>query len=407
MTEPQDRQPPSATDPSDVGRAVRALVLTHVFPRYDGDPSAAFLLTWAQALRQAGHDVRVIAPHDVGLTEVGMVGGVPVRRVRYADEAHETLAYRGEMHRIATRPPFGPPLLGAFVTELAASLRRAVRRWQPDVLHVHWWMPGAVITRLAGVRLPTVVHLHGTDVGVIESRPWLAPLARWALDGVDRIEVVSTSLAERAAGAIGVVVDGLNPMPVDTERLVPSEHVVSLDVPVILAVGRLVPEKGFADLISAAAGLDREVRVRIVGEGPDATRLRRLAADLDVALELPGSVTPAEVVDEYTAADVVVQPSHGEGFGLVAAEAAMLGRPLVATDSGGVRDLLERGLLVRPGDIGTLRARLVEALEDPDLPAVLRAGNRVRRVLSPGSAVERTEEAWRAAIVSARTRGVR
>ena len=320
--------------------------------------------------------------------------------MRYADEPREKLAYRGEMHKIALRPPLGPPLLGAFAVEMAASLRRAVTRWQPDVLHVHWWMPGAIIARMAAVDVPTVVHLHGTDIDVVENRPWLAPLARWAMTGVERIEVVSTSLAERAATSIGVVADGLNPMPVDVDRLTPTEHVVSLDMPVVLGVGRLVPEKGFGDLIQASAGLKRPVKVRIVGEGPDAARLQRMADELGVILELPGSVDPVQVVDEYTAADVVVQPSHGEGFGLVAAEAAMLGRPLVATDSGGVRDLLERGSLVRPGDVGTMRARIVEALEDPDLPAVLRAGNRVRRVLSPGSAVERTEEAWRAAILA-------
>ncbi len=381
-----------------MSRPLRVIALTHVYPRFDGDPSAAFLGTWAGALRAHGHDVRVLAPHDAGLTEVDVVGGVPIRRVRYADDAHETLAYRGEMHRIALRPPLGPPLLGSFTSQMAMALRRAVRRWRPDVVHVHWWMPGAVIARLALVDVPVVVHLHGTDVGVVEGRPWLRPLAEWALACADRVEVVSTSLSERASAALGVRADSLNPMPLDLAVLTPAERVLSLDTPTVLAVGRLVPEKGFRELVQAVAGLRRDVRLRIVGEGPDAEVLRLLADELRVRLELPGALPHRELPAEYAGADVVVQPSHGEGLGLVVAEAVLLGRPVVATDSGGVRDVLERHSLVRPGDVATLRARIVEALEDPDLPAVMRAARRVRTALSPDSAVLRTEQGWTEAI---------
>lgn len=376
---------------------MRVIALTHVFPRHDRDPSAAFLGTWSRALRDAGHDVRVIAPHDAGLTEVDVVDGTPVRRVRYADDARETLAYRGEMHRIVRRLPLGPPLLGSFLGAMALQLRTAVRRWQPDLLHVHWWMPGAVIAKLAGVDLPTVVHLHGTDVAVVEHNRTMRPVAQWALGGVDRIEVVSTSLATRATLAMGLRADGLNPMPLAGPALIPLDAVVSLDTPVVLGVGRLVPEKGFRDLVAAVGRLDRHVVLRIVGGGPDGDVLRQMAAELDVELQLPGPLPPAALPGEYAAADVVVQPSHGEGFGLVAAEAVLLGRPLVATDSGGVRDLVERELLVPVGDVRALATRIELALTDPDLPAVQRAARRARDVLSPGASVARTVEGWDAA----------
>ncbi|HUG84978.1 MAG TPA: glycosyltransferase [Euzebya sp.] len=386
---------------SDVlGRPLRVIALTHVYPRAEGDPSAAFLSTWAQALRREGHDVRVLAPHDAGLSEIDLVAGVPVRRIRYAPDAHELLAYRGEMHRVAQRLPLGPPLLGSFLIQMATALRRAVRRWRPDVVHVHWWIPGAVIARMARIDVPLVVHLHGTDVGVAEQRKVLRPIADWALADVDRIEVVSTSLARRAVLAMGVHPDGLNPMPLDLPGLTPVTPVVSLDRPVILGIGRLVPEKGFRDLVAAVARIQRPVRLRLLGEGPDGPVLAALARQAGVTLELPGRVPPDALPAEYAAADVVVQPSHSEGFGMVAAEAVLLGRPLVATDSGGIRDLVERELLVAVGDVAGLSHRIDEALEDPDLPAVLRAGRRARRTLSPESAVTRTVEAWDAAIAA-------
>src|SRR5687767_8659564 len=102
---------------------MRAIALTHVYPRWDGDPSAAFLSTWARTLREAGHDVRVITPHDAGLPEIDVVEGTPVRFVRYAPESREQLAYRGEMHRIALRPT-GPPLVASLLWQSAAALRR-------------------------------------------------------------------------------------------------------------------------------------------------------------------------------------------------------------------------------------------------------------------------------------------
>lgn len=394
----------------------RVVVLTHVFPRHDGDPSGSFLSTWTEALRQAGHDVRVIAPHDAGTEELGVVGTTPVRRIRYADGPREVLAYRGEMHRIALRPPWGPPLLGAFATEMAAGLRRAVWRWRPDLVHVHWWLPGAVIARAAGVDRPLVVHLHGTDVGVVEHRPWLAGLARWALTPAGRVEAVSASLAGRTRTAIGVDVDGINPMPIALDRFAARALASRQDgrsgpnagriahpdgpggTPLVLGVGRLVPEKGFGDLVRAAGGLGREIRLRILGEGPDRPRLAALAHAGGVTLELPGHVAPTDLPHEYARADLVVQPSHGEGLGLVAAEALAAGRPVVATDSGGARDLLDRGSLVRPGDVGTLRARIVKALDDPDAGALTAATARVSALLAPEAAVTRTVEGWQATL---------
>ncbi|WP_108664065.1 glycosyltransferase [Euzebya rosea] len=383
---------------------MRAIALTHVFPRWDGDPSAAFLSTWAAALRADGHDVRVIAPHDAGLPEVDVIEDTPVRFVRYAPEDREVLAYRGEMHRIALQPT-GPPLVASMMTLMAGALRRAVRRWTPDVVHVHWWMPGAIIARMARVDVPVVVHLHGTDIGIVEGRPGLRPLARWALDGADRLEVVSTSLARRTRSAVGRRVDGLNPMPLDIARFTDVEPQMSLDRPIVLGVGRLVPEKGFADLIDAVAGLEDRVVLRLVGDGPAARDLAIRAHERGVELQLPGRVDPLDLPAEYAAAEVVVQPSHAEGLGLVAAEAALMGRPIVATDSGGVRDVLDDQLLVRVGDVESMTARIRESLHDPDLPAVVRAGQRVRRTLSPEASARRTVDGWQQAIAAHRTRG--
>lgn len=376
---------------------MRALVVTHVFPRYEGDPSAPFLLTWAQALRGRGAQVSVLAPHDEGLPRIDDVGGVPVRFVRYGPDRLERLAYRGEMHHVARRPG-GAPLVVSLLGTMARALQTKVRRDRPDLLHIHWWLPGAVVARLARVDVPWVVTVHGTDVALLEGRPRLAAVARWALAGAGRVEAVSTDLAERLERMTTRAVDAVNPMPLPTDRLhplIPARQSCG-SVFRVLAIGRMVPEKGFADVIAAIALLERSAVLTIIGEGPERERLAGQAQALGVSVKLPGRLDPVGLHRAYVEADVVVQASHREGLGLVAAEALALGLPVVATDSGGARDVLDG--LVPVGDVKALASRLAAIAADPGAArlAAVPFAERVRARLSPTAAAARTLEGWRA-----------
>lgn len=379
---------------------MRALVVTHVFPRFEGDPSAPFLLAWAHALRSEGAGVAVVAPHDAGLPRFREVGGVLVRFARYGPDWLERLAYRGEMHHLARRPG-GPLLVASLLTALGRAVRAEVRREQPDVMHVHWWLPGAVVARLARVGVPWVVTVHGTDVALIEERPRLAALARWALAGADRVEAVSTDLAERLERATGRAADAVNPMPLPAGWARPLARAEPAGGPLrVLAIGRMVPEKGFADLVAAVALLPNraEVALTIIGEGPERTRLAHQAQTLGVRLELPGQVDRAGLRRAYAKADVVVQASRREGLGLVAAEALAIGLPVIATDSGGARDVLDG--LVPAGDVQALASRLAAVAADPQAARLAAAplAERVRARLSPSATAARTLEGWHAAV---------
>lgn len=380
---------------------MRVLGLSHVFPRHATDPSAPFLLTWARALRDAGADVGFLVPHDAGLPTRQDVDGVPVRLVRYAPDRWERLAYRGEMHRLV-RSASGPPLLAALLARLAASLRAQAGIGRPDVCHVHWWVPGAIVARLARLDVPVVCTVHGTDVALVEARAEAAALARWALAGADRVEAVSGDLAERLEAATGRAADAVNPMPLDASAFAGDQGgraAVGGSGPVeVLAVGRMVAEKGFGELLAAAARLDRPVRVTIVGDGPERERLAGRAAALGVDLSLPGPVSPDELRATYRDADVVVQASHREGLGLVAVEALAAGVPVVATDSGGARDVLDH--LVPAGDVDGLARELAAVCGDlagARRQALARAA-RLRERFSPTASAERTLAGYRAVL---------
>lgn len=324
------------------------LVCTQGFPRHLSDHHAPFIADHAAALADAGATVTVLCPSGPGLARTERRGQVTVVRFRYAPRRLETLAYTGALHRRAASP--AGLLLPLFVLGYLGAVVRLAR--SADVLHAHWWAPSGLVAVVAGriTRTPVVVHIHGTDAAI--ARGPLRSLARWTLRSADAVLVVSDDLASwvtRISGVAAVVA----PMPISPER-VPAPSPAPEDGPV-LAVGRLVPEKGFDVLIRAAAVAG--VRVEIVGDGDQSPSLRSLARAVGAHVDFLGSLAPSELAARYAAARIVAVPSRREGFGLVAAEAAAAGRAVVASDVGGLRSIVDdgrTGVLVPADDVSAL-----------------------------------------------------
>jgi L-malate glycosyltransferase len=142
---------------------------------------------------------------------------------------------------------------------------------------------------------------------------------------------------------------------------------------IIGVVGRLRSEKGHEFLFHAMVKVLHSfpsVRVFLVGDGPDKDRLHALAVDLgiDKSIIWAGAKTQEETFSLYGIMDVVVVPSQFEGFGLTAAEAMAAGIPVIASNVGGLPEVVEdqkTGLLVPPGDVEKLSASILELLTDP------------------------------------------
>ena len=154
-------------------------------------------------------------------------------------------------------------------------------------------------------------------------------------------------------------------------------------VPRLLCVGRLIPIKGHIVLLRAFADARRELpdlRLDIAGRGPLEPALRALAKELGIAdaITFLGHVSPVQAAIEQSA--VVVVPSMGEGFGMVALEAMERGRPVIAAEIGGLGELVrdgETGLLVPAGDAEPLREAIVRLAGD--LPLARQMGDAGRR----------------------------
>jgi glycosyltransferase involved in cell wall biosynthesis len=271
------------------------------------------------------------------------------------------------------------------------QLRRALAG--ADLIHAHGLRAGlvaAVARRLSGERTrPLVLTLHNAILENAGPLQRLLRAAEWmTIRSADLVLAVSSDLAANArrAGArdVRVVPAMAPPRPPATRSRAEVREELGLDEgrPLVLAVGRLHPQKGYDVLLDAvsrweaAERLDPAPLVAIAGDGPLEAELteRIRAARLPVLL----LGRREDVADLLGAADLVVLPSRWEGSPFTAQEALRAGAPLVSTRAGGLPELLGSGAsLVPVGDAGALADAVVRVLTDPGHAAELvEAGRR-------------------------------
>ncbi|MGH7645630.1 MAG: glycosyltransferase [Gemmatimonadales bacterium] len=361
--------------------------------------AGAFVERLVLGLTARGHTVHVVAPADAGRGGKDVCHQVPVTRVRYAPARAETLAYRGSMVA-AARSPAGLVWFGSLVWRQARAVGRLWAEERLDVVHAHWWIPGGLSARLAG--RPYIVTLHGMDVVLLEGSATARVVARRVLRGAAAVTAVSSDLAERAARATKLDPERIvvQPMPIDAARFART----SRGGGGVVTVGRLMPRKRIHLVLEALAQLrmgGRALPLTIVGDGPERPRLERRVAELGLASQVRflGEVAPARIPEAIGDADVFAFPALGEGFGLAAAEALLLGVPVVASrDGGGVRDIVPTsgaGRLVSPSPREIARA-IEELVGDPHARQLAAAaGAALRRRLEPATVAERFEALYR------------
>jgi glycosyltransferase involved in cell wall biosynthesis len=383
---------------------MRALFLTHSFPREPGDAAGSFVLKLAVALRDHGVDVHVVAPSADELPATDRFDGIPVERFRYAPRRYEKLAYGGNMHT-QVRDSWGAKfaLLGFLGSEFGSAVR-ARRAFEPDVVHAHWWFPGGLVgTWLRGLSgVPLVTTLHGTDVRLARATAMARPLFRHVLQQSSAVTTVSRWLARETETIVSGVSATVAPMPVATDIFSPGGDRAADR---LLFVGRLTAQKGIAPLIEAIARMRNTVSLDVVGDGPLASDLRARAVQLGLGDRITwfGQLQQPRLLDLYRRATALVVPSTDEGLGLVAVEAQLCETPVVAYDSGGLTDTVQHdrtGLLVPPGDVGALAAALDALLDRPDRGADLgRAGRMVALAgFAPESAARRYAGIYRSVV---------
>jgi glycosyltransferase involved in cell wall biosynthesis len=287
--------------------------------------------------------------------------------------------------------------------DAAAVLRLRRAFLAADVVHAHGLRAGALsVLARAGLRgrarpcLVVTVHNAPPAGGAAVAVVYLV-LERIVARGADLVLCVSGDLERRMAahGARRVgqaVVPAAGPARPAAAPARPAEPAARR--PVVLAAGRLAPQKGFGTLLEAAVSwrdLEPSPLVVIAGDGPLAANLRARAAALRVDAEFLGHRDDVPAL--LAAASVFVLPSRWEGQPLVLQEALRAGAAIVATQVGGIPDLAGgpesaggAALLIPPGDPAALAAAVRAVLTDTALATRLRAAARARAATLPTEA---------------------
>jgi glycosyltransferase involved in cell wall biosynthesis len=249
---------------------------------------------------------------------------------------------------------------------------------RPDVILNYWLYPeGFSATRIARrLGIPIIVGAIGSDLR-LPGDPISFRLTRRTLGNADAILTVSEELRRRAielgvpAGKVTTILNGCDFSIFHPGDRAAARQKLGVDpaAELLVYVGRISLPKGSAELTGAMISLSAShprLRVAMIGEGAyrSAMEARAAAAGIAERFLFPGHQSSAQIVDWLAAGDIFCLPSHSEGCPNVIVEAIACGRPVVATNVGGIPELVDEscGILVPPGDSRSLSEALERAL---------------------------------------------
>ncbi|HET6579368.1 MAG TPA: glycosyltransferase [Gemmatimonadales bacterium] len=367
---------------------MRIICPTYWYPQHAADTQATYVHDINRHLVRRGHRVTVVTPGNPSIAASDSFDGVDV--VRFPMELPVDLTYgRVAQSRVNIWGKFAR--LAVMAHYLEAQYRAtlaAVHERGADVVHAHWAIPTgpAAVHAARRLGLPSVITMHGGDVYVnpaqgydFPTRWYVRPALRWTLRHAAALTAITEDCRQHAlrAGApdrsVHLVFNGT-----DLRRFSPAPNGSRAVDPrygahMIFACRQLFPRKGIRFLIEAAAALKPrfpDVKVVIAGDGFERPELISLAESLGIARDVTflGWVPNSELPPYYRAAAVSVIPSLEEGFGIPAAEAMGCQTPVVASDAGGLPEVVENGvtgLVVPRGDSSALADAIGTLLADP------------------------------------------
>ncbi len=350
----------------------RILCVTSNFPRWHGDSTTPFVLNLATGLTELGWQVDVLAPHAPDAKLFETFEKVKVHRFRYCwPESQQTVCYQGGALVNLRKSAFNKvklPIL-VFAQFIAMFSRLVVGKY--DVIHAHWLLPQGFNAVLLGklFGLPVVVTVHGGDIFGLQGSlidlfkklviNWLSVItvnSRFTGDAVRKLYPDDCRIEKIPMGVL------VGELTAEQKRLTNKfrSRYRRGKGPLIIFVGRLVDEKGIADLLESVALVVRDASdtsVLIAGEGQDRSKFEKLANSLGVAdrCHFVGWVPSSEVRSYMAAGDYFVGPSRTavdgwvEAQGLTFLEAMASGTLVIGTKLGGIKESIidgETGFLV-------------------------------------------------------------
>lgn len=360
---------------NEIMKKKRILILSSSFPRFSGDFAGNFVYELAKRLKDYCLDIIIVAPHDKIARFQEDMNGLKVYRFPYFFPCRlQKLAY-GDGISYNVKKSFlvklQIPLF--FLFELIKVLK-IVKRERIDIINSHWLFPqglvGAICKRFLGIS--HIATLHSSEITLLKKFPAGRKITEFIIKNTDVVTSVSYHRADELSKFMFdkevMTKIKIVPMGVTVENIVDKnknqlriKYNVNQKI-IILFVGRLVDVKGCEYLIeSFKLIVDKfnDIQLIIVGNGPLEAKLKRMVEEFDLKenIRFEGFVERNKISDYYNLSDIIVIPSivdssgYEEGLPVVLLEALIFGRPIVATRTKGIMEIIKdsyNGILVEP-----------------------------------------------------------
>jgi N-acetyl-alpha-D-glucosaminyl L-malate synthase BshA len=335
----------------------------------------------------------------IGITCYPTYGGSGV----VATELGQELAARGhEVHFITYAPPIrmnpndprihfheaavvSYPLFdhSPYTLSLAVKMLEVFEAESLDLLHVHYAIPHSVSALLARQmaaprRLPFITTLHGTDITLVGNNPNFLPITRYSIEQSDGVTSISRYLLDQTLKDFGIK----RPIEVipnfvncDLYHRANNPGLRALwapdGEPILMHLSNFRPVKRIVDAVEIFAIVRGKMKAKLVmiGDGPDRPAAEAMARTKGIEDDVIFLGKQNDVIAKLGLADLFLLPSRLESFGLAALEAMACEVPVIATNVGGLPEVVEHGVdgyLVEPGDVQQAGRYAIEILSRAD-----------------------------------------
>jgi N-acetyl-alpha-D-glucosaminyl L-malate synthase BshA len=278
--------------------------------------------------------------------------------------------------RVPTYPLFDYP---PYETALASTMVDVIRNHNLDLLHVHYAIPHAAAAYMAkkilqeeGRDIPVITTLHGTDITLVGKDKTYAPVVAFSINQSDAITAVSDNLRQetfrtfRIEKDIQVIhnfvdVERFSRKPIDAFRKVIAPN----GERIILHASNFRKVKRVQDVIKVfqAVNLQKPSKLLLVGDGPERPGAEEMCREMGICDDVRFVGKQQDMEEIMAVADLFLLPSEYESFGLAALEAMAAGAPVVASNAGGLPEIIEQGVCGFMADVGDVESMANYALD--------------------------------------------